>query len=122
MTTLKLIAEHDPSKLEVSGVATRERKLYWRKSELTGILRFKLVNEQFQAKDDLGWEPIHEAVRSGHLNVVELFLEHNVDTNKRTLSGLSTLDIAVEFLGGSHAVTTMLIENGATSAKKDGEL
>jgi ankyrin repeat protein len=75
-----------------------------------------------QVKDELGWEPIHEAVRSGHLKAVEFFLERNIDINKKTYTGVSPLNIARELLGKDHAVTKKLVENGAIDINEDGEL
>jgi ankyrin repeat protein len=86
-----------------------------------GELIFQLF-QLSQVKDGLGWEPIHEAVRSGHLKAVELFIEHNIDINKITYTGVSPLNIAREFLGKDHAVTKKLVENGAIDINVEGEL
>jgi hypothetical protein len=53
---------------------------------------------------------------------LDLFLEHNIDINKKTYTGVSPLNIAREFLGEDHAVTKKLVENGAIDINEDGEL
>mmetsp|Transcript_35256 Transcript_35256/g.51801 ORF Transcript_35256/g.51801 Transcript_35256/m.51801 type:complete len:460 (+) Transcript_35256:63-1442(+) len=51
---------------------------------------------QFHQRDENGWLPIHEAVRSGFTDVVQLFLDHGVDPNAFTNYGSTPLDIATE--------------------------
>ena len=40
----------------------------------------KLINK----RDENGWTPLHEAVRDGNIDVIELLLERGADINART--------------------------------------
>jgi hypothetical protein len=72
-------------------------------------------------KDKNGWQPIHEAARGGHVEVIALLLEHDADINARTNMGRgsSPLNIAFSALGQNHPVTKFLIENGAKNIGTD---
>lgn len=70
-------------------------------------------------KDDLGWQPIHEAARSGSVGCVKLILEHGIDINVKTRTGVNPLNIALEYLGEDHSVTKFLIENGAINIDEE---
>jgi len=73
--------------------------------------------QQFVAKDRNDWQPLHEAVRGGHIDVVNyLFsLECGVDKNARTMGnrGPSPLWMAEQIHGLEHPVTLRLQELGA---------
>ncbi len=61
----------------------------------------RIANEEKEAlfaKDKSGWEPIHEAVRSGSKDAIEFLVKHGADLNSKTMhgDGDSPLDIAVE--------------------------
>eukprot|EP00980_Cylindrotheca_fusiformis_P001761 scaffold405_cov132-Cylindrotheca_fusiformis.AAC.13 len=93
------------------------------RGDLTAL---KIVAQQdpskLQAKDDLGWEPIHEAARSGQIQTLQLFLEYKIDINKKTYAGDTPLAIALKYLGENHAATKWLIENAASTVRKSAEL
>ncbi|KAL7535344.1 hypothetical protein ACHAXR_006433 [Thalassiosira sp. AJA248-18] len=48
--------------------------------------------------DSNGWLPIHEAARSGHKDIIKMFVEHGVDINERTDwgEGQSVLNVAYD--------------------------
>lgn len=76
----------------------------------------------FQETDDLGWSAIHEATRSGKVPAVQLLLEHGIDINKKTLTGVSPLNIATEYLGKNHEMTKFLLGKGAVDINDRVEL
>ena len=73
-------------------------------------------------RDDNGWEPLHEAVRGGHLDAVEFLIKQaGADINSRTgqkRDGSSPLNLALRYLTEGDAVTRFLLSNGAV----EGEL
>ena len=80
----------------------------------------KLLN----SPDANGWRPIHEAVRAGHKDVVELLIKNGVDHNARTghaKNGSSPLNLALAHHKPSHPVIRYLLSIGALDIG-DGEL
>jgi len=81
--------------------------------------------EQFEdlirAKDENGWEPLHEGIRSGHLDVVELLIQKGANINERTLDGEgdSPLRISLDVNGPDHPVTEYLLSLGAIDVGPD---
>lgn len=74
--------------------------------------------------DHLGWQPIHEAARSGNKDIVQLLIENGADMNARTGSdgkGASPLNLALMHHSTHHEVSQYLIRLGAKNYK-DGEL
>lgn len=67
------------------------------------------------AADENGWQPIHEAVRGGHLDAVRLLVEHGADINAVTNggSGVSPYNIAIKSFSAAHPVAEFLEELGA---------
>jgi ankyrin repeat protein len=64
-------------------------------------------------EDSLGWRPIHEAVRSGHLEAVTTLLLYGADQNHVTKTGVSPLNIAKQFLPADNPVIAFLESVGA---------
>jgi len=63
--------------------------------------------------DDVnGWRPLHEAVRAGHVEAVKFILSEGADINQVTKTGVSPLNIALEYLGKHHKMTKFLAKNG----------
>jgi prolyl 4-hydroxylase len=72
----------------------------------------------FYAKDSNGWQPIHEAVRGGHLAAVELLVRHGASKDARTGrtgKGYSPLKLALHQHSADHPITQYLLQIGATS-------
>jgi prolyl 4-hydroxylase len=75
-------------------------------------------------KDANGWQPIHEAVRGGHTDVVEMLIHNGAEKNTRTGltgNGSSPLNLALAYLSEDHPVTQYLMSIGAESIG-EGEL
>ena len=64
-------------------------------------------------RDDNGWQPLHEAVRSGQVETVKFLLENGGNVNSLTDGEESPLHIAREFLPEDHELTSFLIGLGA---------
>jgi prolyl 4-hydroxylase len=73
------------------------------------------------AKDGNGWQPIHEAARAGHVHIIQLLLEHDVDINARTNDGKggSPLHVAIIRFSKSHPVSRFLEENGGINIEPE---
>jgi hypothetical protein len=74
-------------------------------------------------KDNNGWEPIHEAARAGHLDVVKFLVRHGADVN--TISnfgrGFSPLRIAKMYLDPNHPLLKYFLSMGAVDREPDPE-
>lgn len=66
----------------------------------------------FQA-DSFLWQPIHEAARSGHFNVVQYLVQQGADINALDHEKDTALDIATEFNGEDHPIVQKLRDLGA---------
>ena len=66
-------------------------------------------------KDSNGWQPIHEAARSGKMEAVQFLVENGVDVNARTWQdkGSTPLNLAVKHLSEEHPVAEYLRSVGA---------
>ena len=76
------------------------------------------------ATDRNDWQPLHEAVRGGHTQVVHFLLdmEDVVDVNALTLTGHTPLALAESFHGPNHPITIRLRELvGATQSGSSDE-
>lgn len=71
--------------------------------------------------DKNGWTPIHEAVRSGHYNVIEFLHQQNADFNAKTDfgEGDSVLDIALDRWGDDETFINWIRNLGATVTQYD---
>lgn len=69
------------------------------------------------ARDKNGWQPLHEAVRAGHIDAVRLLVEHGADINAVTNggSGVSPYHIALASHSSSHPVAEFLEALGAVN-------
>ncbi len=76
-------------------------------------------------RDENGWQPLHEATRSGHLPVVKFLIEEaKANKNARTGSdgtGGSPLWWAYKYLEPEHPVVIYLQEIGASSIEPGPE-
>jgi len=83
-------------------------------NRLTELARAK--PKALHAKDVNGWQPIHEAARAGHTDVVRLLVKHGADVNARTGhngEGNSVLNLAAHFLDEDHELLYYLDTIGA---------
>lgn len=85
--------------------------------ELTTIA--EMDNDLVHKKDENGWRPIHEAVRSGHQHVVEFLLERGADINERTDFGESPLHLAKSYLEPDHPIFSYLESLGAKDTEQE---
>lgn len=86
-----------------------------------------LCNRCCSKQDVNGWQPLHEASRGGHVDVLKLLLEIqdnqrrnnrlNVDINARTNEGMgcTALWLAEQNHGADSAVAQLLRNNGGVS-------
>lgn len=73
-------------------------------------------------RDENGWEPIHEAVRGGHKEVVEFLVKNGADINSRTgvdKAGVTPLNIALHYLEYGDELTSWLISQGAVNEEEE---
>jgi hypothetical protein len=64
-------------------------------------------------EDMNGWQPIHEAARSGYMEVVEFLADQGADVNARTYAGHSVLQIVADFWGQEDPLYEYLSNLGA---------
>ncbi len=84
--------------------------------DLESLVRIAEFEEDYlHSKDENGWQPIHEAVRSGHENVIMFLLDYDADLNAITDSGHSVLDIALIEWKGDESYIEWLESLGATT-------
>jgi ankyrin repeat protein len=57
--------------------------------------------------------PLHEAIRAGHHEAVDLLVQHGADINYVTLQGYSPLYLARHHLTEDHPITQLLLSLGA---------
>ena len=69
------------------------------------------------AQDANGWQPIHEASRGGHTDVVRFLHEHGADVNARTSEGAGGTPLywATKVHGEDHPTVSYLQSVGALS-------
>ena len=90
----------------------------------TSIKVFRKTNPDLLHKEDnLGWRPIHEAARGGHVKTVQLLLLYGEDLNAKTKHGDTPLDIAKQYLKDpAHEMIKFLEDLVAKERKKQDEL
>lgn len=81
----------------------------------------KKDTKKLHEQDGNGWQPIHEAARAGHVDIISLLLKHNADINARTNDGKggSPLNVAINTLSMKHPVSKFLVEQGAANLEPD---
>eukprot|EP00751_Fragilariopsis_kerguelensis_P047443 CAMPEP_0171044642 /NCGR_PEP_ID=MMETSP0736-20130129/47959_1 /TAXON_ID=186038 /ORGANISM="Fragilariopsis kerguelensis, Strain L26-C5" /LENGTH=359 /DNA_ID=CAMNT_0011494327 /DNA_START=267 /DNA_END=1346 /DNA_ORIENTATION=+ len=63
--------------------------------------------------DENGWTILHEAVRSGRIEIVKLILKHGADKDLLTKAGVTPLNIARQYLEGDHKLIEFFDDIGA---------
>jgi hypothetical protein len=61
--------------------------------------------------NDDGWTPLHSASREGHVDIVELLIQHGADVNKQTNNQETPLHLASA--SGKLEILQLLVERGA---------
>jgi prolyl 4-hydroxylase len=92
--------------------------------DVKGIIQLGKINQHLLLRRDAnGWQPIHEATRAGHINVVKVLIEQfTVNVNSRTgiqEDGHTPLSIAFDRYGKFHTMVQYL---RAIGGKTPGEL
>jgi prolyl 4-hydroxylase len=85
-------------------------------NDLKRLKKLAEKNPGMLHKEDInGWQPLHEAVRAGHVGVVEFLLENNANVNHQTNQGggSTPLGLALEHLSSDHPVVELLKRYGA---------
>eukprot|EP00538_Stauroneis_constricta_P004674 CAMPEP_0119548182 /NCGR_PEP_ID=MMETSP1352-20130426/2155_1 /TAXON_ID=265584 /ORGANISM="Stauroneis constricta, Strain CCMP1120" /LENGTH=452 /DNA_ID=CAMNT_0007593371 /DNA_START=91 /DNA_END=1449 /DNA_ORIENTATION=- len=96
----------------------------------SSLVRKLLTNDpaMLHAKDNNGWQPIHEATRNGHVDAVKTLVELGADINARTNHGQvadnggSPLWWAERTLGPDHELVHFLKKMGARNIAPGNEL
>lgn len=97
---------------------TRESHVAAALGDITAIKKLaKTSRNLLHKKDENGWQPIHEAARGGHKDVLKVLVEeHGVDKNARTGhvgEGGSVLNIARQFWPEDSAIVQYLLNLSA---------
>lgn len=85
----------------------------------------KTKKSEWSKKDINGWQPIHEAARSGHTDIVKMLLDNGIDKDVRTghlNEGQSPLSLALEFHDEDHELVSYLRSIGAKQYEYSEEL
>ena len=64
--------------------------------------------EELTAMDENGWQPIHEASRSGSLDVIQYLVFSGADPTATTYQGLTPLSLVLEYYGEDHPAVKFL--------------
>lgn len=75
-----------------------------------------------QARDANGWLPLHEAVRAGNMDMVQLLVDFGADIGAVTNNGGTPLWWAKRLLGEHHKIVQYLHDIGAPDHSVDFEL
>lgn len=70
--------------------------------------------EDLHKRDRNWWQPIHEAVRSGEIDVVRFLVDKGADIHSKTLNGGSVLWWARKVLSPDHPIISYLSDLNAT--------
>eukprot|EP00607_Mallomonas_marina_P003081 CAMPEP_0182438378 /NCGR_PEP_ID=MMETSP1167-20130531/85727_1 /TAXON_ID=2988 /ORGANISM="Mallomonas Sp, Strain CCMP3275" /LENGTH=376 /DNA_ID=CAMNT_0024631717 /DNA_START=39 /DNA_END=1169 /DNA_ORIENTATION=- len=76
-------------------------------------LLMKTQGYLLHAKDENQWQPIHEAVRGGHTEVVKFLVQQGADLSAKTATGATPLWWAKRALHAGHDVIVFLEDMGA---------
>lgn len=91
--------------------------------DLDALIAIAVENpEALKYKDNNGWNPLHEAVRGGHIEIIKFLLKGGLDKNERTHAGNggSPLWWAKKTHGADHPVVQYLESIGAEEIPPEG--
>lgn len=85
------------------------------KGQLDRIEELLTVNpvDLIHSKDENEWQPIHEAARAGHLDVLKYLVDMGADISSKTSNGGTPLWWARKVLDEDHEVVQYLLDIGA---------
>ena len=105
--------KHSPAAAQVSKPIGHSAAAF---GDVSALKELAVDNERaLHAKDKNGWQPLHEAVRGGHLEAVDFLVKNgaNIDEVTNEGSGSSPLNIARTSLHENHPVVRYLSNLGA---------
>jgi prolyl 4-hydroxylase len=108
---------HKPSP-SAAAVARPEGHIAAALGDLKKINQLASENKRaLHARDENGWQPIHEAVRAGRLDAVALLVQHGADINAVTNrgKGVSPYNIAMRSFSPEHPISQYLYGMGAVN-------
>ena len=91
-----------------SSGCTHEASFYGQTTVIVSLLEF---GANVEAKNELGWTPLHFSVREGHLEVVRLLLDCGAHVNAQKKDHSSSLHFTVGY--GHVKVIEVLLNHGA---------
>lgn len=84
-------------------------------NDVLNILNESNDPDIIHARDINGWQPIHEAARSGDLEIIKCLLDRGADISATTYEGRTPLWWAKKSLDPDHEVIQYLESIGATA-------
>jgi prolyl 4-hydroxylase len=76
-------------------------------------------HDSLHKPDSNGWHPLHEAVRDGNIEMVQILLDYGADVNQETKYEQNPLSISLSYHGLGHEMTEFLLDMGALDAGPD---
>lgn len=78
-------------------------------------------SDLLRARDENGWQAIHEAARSGHLDIVKYFVEKGADVSAETTNGETVMWWARRYLPSDHEMIAYLTSMNAAEGIQEAE-
>jgi len=86
-----------------------------REGDLRTVDNMFLQNpDSIHKADQNGWNPLHEAVRAGHVHMTQYLFDKGLDLNTKTKAGQTALKLANEYHGEESEMYELLEEIGST--------
>lgn len=93
-----------------------------RRGDLRKIKELLGRGENVNARDAIGYTPLHYAAKSGHLDVVQFLVENGADVNAISLNEFLETPLHMAVSSGRLDVVRFLVERGAHVDSLDGVL